>query len=94
MGQLKEIAAAARLGVDYKLLANKDYFPEKMREIRVGLEHNINILDYCDSSFDYEQMKQIRLGLESGLDVSSYCDFKLHYWEMEEKRKQLMKDGR
>lgn len=85
-GQLKEIAKAAEAGVDYKIVADKNLYQVQMEQVRLGLEHGVNILDHCNSSYDYNQMKEIRLGLEAGIDVSSYCDPMLHYSDMEQKR--------
>jgi hypothetical protein len=43
-----------------------------MKEIRLGLENNLDVSVYANPEFDKDQMKEIRLGLENKLDVSVY----------------------
>ena len=45
-----------------------------MREIRKGLEENIDVSVYADAKFNADQMECIRTGLEKGLDVSIYTN--------------------
>ena len=54
--------------------ADLKYTWRKMREIRLGMEENLDIKVYQDPIFSYWQMKEIRLGLKDGLDVSCYTN--------------------
>ena len=60
-----------------------------MFQIRWGLENNLNVFLYANSSFSWHQMKEIREGLEDDLDVSIYANPEIPAWEMEETRKKL-----
>ena len=43
-----------------------------MKEIREGLEKNLDISFYANSKYNWEQMFHIKDGLEENLDVSIY----------------------
>ena len=45
-----------------------------MKQIRYGLEDNINVSLYANTEFTWAQMEQIRLGLKHGFDVSIYLN--------------------
>ena len=64
-----------------------------MREIRWGLEKNLDVSIYTKSNFDFLQMKQIRWGLEDNLDVSIYAKKDLPNKKMEEIREELLKES-
>ena len=49
-----------------------DEFQKK--QIRVGLEDNLNVSIYANPEFNIYQMNQIRLGLVDNLDVSKYAN--------------------
>ena len=44
-----------------------------MREIKLGLQDNIDVSIYAKECFDWKQMEVIRIGLEEGYDVSVYA---------------------
>lgn len=49
-------------------------FNEKQqREIREGLENNLDVSIYAKEEFTWEQMFYIRKGLKNNLDISSIC---------------------
>ena len=47
-----------------------------MRQIRIGLEKNLDVLIYAKEELNYLQMEQIRIGLEQGLRVEVYSKVK------------------
>ena len=49
-----------------------DEFQQK--QIRIGLEDNLNVSIYANPEFNIYQMNQIRLGLVDNLDVSKYAN--------------------
>ena len=49
-----------------------DEFQKK--QIRTGLEDNLNVSIYANPEFNVYQMNQIRLGLVDNLDVSKYAN--------------------
>ena len=69
-----------------------DEFQQK--QIRTGLEDNLNVSIYANPEFNIYQMNQIRLGLLDNLDVSIYAKSELSVEEMEEIRKRLEKEAR
>ena len=54
-----------------------------MKQIRLGLENNVNISIYAKPEINWRIMEQLRLSLISGIDVSIYgkinSDFKLNW---------------
>ena len=62
-----------------------------MKEIRKGLEANIDVSIYAKPEYCWEQMKQIRLGLVHNLDVSVYAKPKMSSNKMFEIREKLFK---
>ena len=62
---------------------------EQIREIWIGLEHNVDISEYADLKFDHLQMKEIRKGLEDKLDISKYVKPEFDWKQMAEIRKDL-----
>ena len=58
----------------------------QMEEIRLGLEHGVDVSIYAKSEFNYEQMEQIRLGLEHGVDASIYAKSKINDCQMSQVR--------
>lgn len=53
--------------------SNKGFDEYQLKEIRLGLESNVDTSIYANSEFDDIQMGLIRIGLEKGLDVSILC---------------------
>ena len=45
---------------------------EQRREIRWGLESDIDISKYAKPEFDANQMEKIRIGLSNDVDATSY----------------------
>lgn len=65
----------------YKTIANKlaelrklGFDDDQMEELRLGLEHGVQVSAYAKKEYFAVQMRQIRFGLEEGLDVSLYND--------------------
>ena len=54
-----------------------------MREIRYGLERNVDVSKYADPKFSWAQMFEISLGLKNGVDVDKYADSKFTPTQME-----------
>ena len=46
----------------------------QQRQIRKGLEDNLNVSIYANPEFNVYQMNQMRLGLVDNLDVSKYAN--------------------
>ncbi len=63
----------------------------QIKQIRIGLENNLDVSKYADPKYDADQMKQIRFGLFENLDVSKYADPKYNSIEMEQLRLELLK---
>lgn len=53
---------------------------EMIEEIRLGLEHGVEVNAYANLKYDALQMREIRLGLEAGINVSLYAKEEI-YWE-------------
>jgi len=62
-----------------------------MREIRLGLENNVDVLFYADIKYTWQQMEQMRLGLEDFVNVTYYADYTLSASQMETIREYLNK---
>lgn len=45
----------------------------RMKELKKGYEHGINIFLYANPDFEYEQMSYIRQGLENNVDINKYA---------------------
>ena len=60
----------------------------QMGEIRLGLEHGVDVSVYADPKFNPEQMEEIRLGLENGIDARVYA-FPENDWEQMKKHIQV-----
>ena len=74
---------------DYR---KQDFVNDQIQEIRLGLEHGLDVTIYADREYFAVQMRQIRFGLEEGLDVSLYNSKQFDWFQMEEIRLGL-KDG-
>ena len=64
-----------------------------MKEIRLGLEGNVDISKYAKSEFDDWQMRQIKLGLKANIDVSIYAKPEFNDYQMREIRLELLKES-
>lgn len=74
---------------DYR---KQDFVNDQIQEIRLGLEHGLDVTIYADREYFAVQMRQIRFGLEEGLDVSLYNSKQFDWFQMEEIRLGI-KDG-
>lgn len=45
---------------------------DQLKQIRLGMEHNIDIKQYAYPAYTNEQMRQLRLALQSKLDIAAY----------------------
>lgn len=68
---------------DYR---KQNFVSDQLQEIRLGLEHGIDVSVYADKEYFAVQMRQIRFGLEEGLDVSLYNSKQYDWFQMEEIR--------
>lgn len=59
---------------------------KQMREIRLGLEHNLDVTLYAKPEYNWYQMREIRLGLMKNLDVTIYAKTEYSCNQMEEIR--------
>lgn len=50
----------------------KIYSDQQLKEIRIGIEHKLQVDEYSSVELSGRQMREIRYGLERGLDVSFY----------------------
>lgn len=66
------------------------YSWRQMREIRVGLEHRVDVAKYSSQMYSWEQMKEIRLGLEKGLNVDTYRRLRYTAGEMRKRRQAIL----
>ena len=64
-----------------------DEFQQK--QIRTGLEDNLNVSIYANPEFNIYQMNQIRLGLVDNLDVSKYAKPEISAKQMRQIREKL-----
>ena len=64
-----------------------------MREIREGLEQDLDVSIYAKKKYSWEQMDEIKLGLKYNLDVSVYAKSEISWEKMREIRKQLLKES-
>lgn len=78
--------------MDLSAYSSNEYTGFQLHEIRLGLEHKVNVSLYDDLGFSWEQMRQIRKGLEDGLDVSLYADLLYSDAQMREIRLGLEND--
>ena len=59
-------------------------FDEKQqKQIRLGLEDNLNVFQYANPEFSWEQMWQIREGLLSNVEASIYAKTRFEWEQME-----------
>ncbi len=65
------------------------FSPYQLEEIKLGLEHGVDVTQYTNKDYIAIQMRQIRLGLEENLDVSWYAGKNYDWFQMEEIRKGL-----
>lgn len=64
----------------------QEYTPYQLDEIKLGLEHGVDVSKYTNKAYLAIQMRQIRFGLEERLDVSWYAGKKFDWFQMEEIR--------
>ncbi len=68
---------------DYR---KQNFVNDQVQEIKLGLEHGLDVTLYADREYFAVQMRQIRFGLEEGLDVSLYNSKQYDWFQMEEIR--------
>ena len=65
-------------------------FDEKQqKQIKKGLEDNLNVSIYAKPEFDSFQMRQIKDGLKRNLDIPVYANSKINAYQMKEIRENL-----
>lgn len=65
---------------------NQGFTPYQLDEIKLGLEHGVDVSQYTNKAYLAIQMRQIRFGLEEQLDVSWYAGRSFDWFQMEEIR--------
>lgn len=72
--QLEQIRIAKKEGIQdieqYFLFGMRG---ECMREVRLGLEQNLDVSIYADERYGWKQMRELRKGLEHQIDVTPYA---------------------
>ena len=61
----------------------------QQREIKWGLEANLDVSVYAKPEFNGQQMSEIREGLEENLDVSKYANPEYSWKQMEQIKLEL-----
>ena len=93
-GVMKQMRLALLDGVEnFDVLSVREgpnFNAEQAKEIRLGLERNLNVNVYANSELDAEQMKQIRLGLTQQLPVEMYATTDFSSVQMKQLRIELM----
>lgn len=69
---------------------NSGFKTEQIKQIKLGIDADIDVSIYAKLEFDSDQMKEIRLGLEEGLGVSMYAEPELGWEKMKEIRLNLL----
>ena len=62
------------------------YTENQLTQLRLGYEHNVNILVYAHPNFSSFEMQEIRLGLENNVDVTRYAYWNFDCLQMQEIR--------
>ncbi len=72
--QLEQIRKAKMAGIEdidkYFLFGMRG---ECMKEVLLGLEHNLDVSVYADERYSWRQMRELRLGIEHQIDVKPYA---------------------
>ena len=61
-----------------------------MRQIKKGLERNIDVSVYANMYVDSRKMALIRILLEQGYDVSTVADPTIHTWEAQRRAEKIL----
>lgn len=73
--EFHEIIKIMQLGIDVSDYVGIGYNESELEQVRLGLEHGVNIRPFTDKpNLSWCMMEQIRLGLENGVDLSAYID--------------------
>lgn len=64
----------------------RKYTENQLKQLRLGYEHNVNILIYSHPQFSGFEMQEIRLGLENNIDVTQYAYWNFDCVQMQEIR--------
>lgn len=72
-------------GLDVKIYAKPQYDYETMYELKIGVEHGIDLSKYA-KDYDAQQINEIRLGIEHNVDYKKYLNFYLSGSQMREIR--------
>ena len=59
---------------------------KQIKQIKLGLEKDLDVSIYAKPEFDNRQMQEIRLGLEHKVDVSKYANTRFSWAQMQEIR--------
>lgn len=88
--QKHEIELAKRSGLDIKFMTYTEFRDcWQLEQIRLGLEHNIDVSPYSKPVYTWAQMREIRIGIEKNLNISKYLNSDFSYNQMQMIRKGL-----
>ena len=68
----------------------KIYSPPQLHQIRLGIDHGVDVSFYDSAEMTFRQMREIRIGLEQEIDVSFYANKYYRDKQMREIRLGLM----
>lgn len=68
----------------------KVYSPPQLNQIRLGIDHGVDVSLYDSAEMTFRQMREIRIGLEQEIDVSFYANKYYRDKQMREIRLGLM----
>ena len=66
------------------------FSPPQLNQIRIGIDHGVDVSFYDNADMTFRQMREIRIGLEQKLDVSFYANKYYRDKQMREIRLGLM----
>ena len=69
-----EIRICYSLGIEEDFFSDGKYNLTQIKQIRLGLEDDIDVSSYLNPEYTWFQMEEIRLGLKKGIDISIYVD--------------------
>ncbi|MCR5208620.1 MAG: FapA family protein [Lachnospiraceae bacterium] len=97
LGALSEAEMSIIGNVNLKARKIEDYDPEiysrpQLEQIKLGLDHGLDVSFYDSEEMSFRQMREIRVGLEHDLDVTFYANKYYRDKQMSEIRLGLMEN--
>lgn len=84
MLQKLKVSEGNKVKFDRKRLETDEFDSLQIREIKAGLEEDLDVSLYADNRFLFLQMREIRKGLEAGVDVNWFADPEYDWFQMAE----------